>query len=79
MQTKTIMATAIPLISDAMASIVKHSANHSFKEKCQDMTQVWYYGVTRVYTYMHPSRIHIIIASYIAEYRCVMHATMYIE
>lgn len=34
------MATAIPLISDAMASILKHSTNESFKQNCHEIMQV---------------------------------------
>ena len=45
------MGTAIPLISDAVASILKHSTNELFKESCQEIMQVcmivicWYPAV----------------------------------
>ena len=34
------MAAAIPLISDAVASILKHSTNDSFKDCCREIMEV---------------------------------------
>lgn len=41
LQTKSIMATAIPLIADAVAGIIKNSTNGSFKESCRDLMKVY--------------------------------------
>ena len=41
LQTKSIMSTVIPLVADAVASIVKNSTNDSFKESCRNIMKVY--------------------------------------
>ena len=39
-QTASVMHTALPLLADAVGSIVRHSTNDHFKQKCRDILKV---------------------------------------
>ena len=40
LQTSSVMGTAIPMIAEAVSSIVHHSSNEHFKATCRELVQV---------------------------------------
>lgn len=52
------MSSAIPLISEAIASIVKHGSSERFKKECTDLVKVCCEQKQQITNVLYPSVLH---------------------